>query len=62
MQFTRNILEDDEQHFPGITTQRSTSKLYGQFHNTSRDQETIGRKNNLILENSGETQSVFQKV
>ena len=29
MQFTRNILKDDKQHFIRITIQRSTGKLYG---------------------------------
>ena len=54
MQFTRNILKNDEQHIQGITLQRSTSKLYGQFCNTSQDNEEIRRKDNLIFEDCRE--------
>ena len=62
MQFVRNIPEDDEQHFPRATSQRSVGKLHGQFCNTSQDHERTGRKNGQILKNSRETQSVFQEV
>ena len=62
MQFTRDIPEDDEQHFPRATSQRSTGKLHGQFHNTGQNHEGTGRKNSQIFEDSRKAQSVFQKI
>ena len=62
MQFTSNIPENDEQHFLRATSQRSTGKLHGQFHNTSQNYEGPGRKNGQVLKDSRETQSVFQEV
>ena len=62
MQFTRDIPEDDEQHFPRATSQRSTGKLHGQFHNTGQNHEGTGRKNSQVLKDSRETQFVFQEV
>ena len=62
MQFTRNILKNDEQHIQGITLQRSTSKLYGQFCYTSQDDEEIGRKKDPIFENHRKTQPIFQII
>ena len=62
MQLARNIPKNDEQYIQGITPQRGTSKLHGQFCHTSKDKERTRRKNNLILEDSRETQLVFQTI
>ena len=62
MQFTRDVPKNDEQHFLRTTLQRSTSKLYRQFCHTCEDHRRTGRKNNLIFEDSRETQSVFQTI
>jgi len=50
MQFTRNIPEDDEQHFQKIITQRSTHKLHEQFCYTSQDKE--GNRKDIHLRSS----------
>ena len=54
VQFTSNVPKDDEQHIPEAVTQRNISKLYGQFCNTSQDNEEIRRKDNLIFEDCRE--------
>ena len=62
MQLAGNISENDEQYIPRVTSQRNIGKLYGQFRNTGQNHGRIRRKNDLIFEDSGEAQSVFQKI
>ena len=62
MQFTGNILENNEQYLPRVTSQRSTGKLHGWFHNIGKNHGITRREDNQIFEDSRETQSVFQKV
>ena len=62
MQLTRNISTDDKQHLSGIIARRSTSKLYGRLHHTSKNNERTGRKNNQFLEDRREAQFVFQTI
>ena len=62
MQFTRDISEDDKQYLLRVTSQRSTSELYGQFCDTHKDQEGTGEKDNQILKDSGKIQPVFQEI
>jgi len=62
MQLARDIPKDDEQYFPGITSQRCIGKLHGRFHDTSKDNGRTGRKNDQVHEDSGKTQPVFQTI
>ena len=48
--------------FLGITAWRCTRKLYEQFCNTGKDNGGTGGKNDMIFENSGEAQFVFQVI
>ena len=59
MQFTKNISKDDEWYFLRITLWRSTGELYGQFCYTSKDYGRIRGKDDQVLDNSREIQSVF---
>ena len=62
IQLARNVPKDDEQYFLGVTLWRNASELYGQLCHTSEDKRRIGGMNNQILEDSRETQFVFQAV
>ena len=62
MQLACDISEDDEQHLLGITTWRNIGKLYGQLCYTSKNNEEIKGKNNLIFESCRKTQFVFWKI
>ena len=53
MQLARNIPKDNEQYIPGTITQKNTSKLYGQFCNSSQDKGETRRKDNLIFKDNG---------
>ena len=59
MQFTGNIPKNDEQHFPGTTSQRSIGQLYGRFCYSSKDNGRIGRMNDSIPEDSRKAQFVL---
>ena len=62
VQFTGNVLEDDEQYLSRVTSQRSTGKLHGQFCDTHKDQGRTGRMDNQVLKDSRKIQPVFQEI
>ena len=62
MQFTGNLLKNDEQHFPRTTSWRCIGKLHGRFCDTSKNHGRTGGMNNQIFEDSGKTQFVFQEI
>ena len=59
MQFTGNIPKNDEQHFPRATSRRSVGQLHGRFCYSSKDNERVGRTDNMIPKNSGKAQFVL---
>ena len=55
IQFTGNILIDNEQYIPRALIQRSIGRLLGWLCNICQDQKIIRRKNYTILKDGRET-------